>query len=412
MNILIKIAVRNVRRNFSTTLLNGAGISCTAILLLLIFSLSKGIEIFIVQRNIQFETGALSIEFDKQLLRQENNEIAIPLLTEIESNLKNDRNIVKYSYRVYPPNCILYHNENQIKINPNGIQKSDLPLFQDMFKILAGKLKKENNSEVLISDGISKELNIKINDKITIMAQSVDGTINLEEYPVGGIFRYTSLANKYNVYMDYSKGISLYNSKLPSKIIIQVHNLDNIEEAKKILKTKITGIQQSLNIPENSIKISSYLDGIGLAKSLSNINRYSMMSLAFFLLMISFVGIWSMQTENRILREKETGTMLSFGFSGKSIRTIYSIESIYMSLIYTAIGITVVILIVKSINLQGGIFLGEAASFAFGSSIVNPILTVKDVSITILLCLFYPLLATLISLIDNKHNIIEYLKNK
>lgn len=412
MNILIKIAVRNIRRNFSTTLLNGAGISCTAILLLLIFSLSKGIETFIVQRNIQFETGALSIEFDKQLLRQENNEIAIPLLKEIESKLKNDRNVAKYSYRVYPPNCILYHSENQIKVNPNGIQKSDFPLFQDMFKILAGKLEDENKGEVLISDGISKELNIKVKDKITIMAQSVDGTINLEEYPVGGIFRYTSLANKYNVYMDYNKGISLYNSKLPSKIIIQVRNLDNIEEAKKILKTEITSIQESLNIPPSYIKISSYLDGIGLAKSLSNINRYSMMSLAFFLLMISFVGIWSMQTENRILREKETGTMLSFGFSGRSVRTIYSIESIYMGSIYTAIGITVVIMIVKSINLQGGVFLGEAASFAFGSSIINPILTVKDISITILLCLFYPLLATLISLIENKRNIIEYLKNK
>ncbi|MGF7028594.1 ABC transporter permease [Sphingobacterium sp. HSC-15S19] len=412
MNILIKIAIRNIRRNFSTTLLNGAGISCTAILLLLIFSLSKGIETFIVQRNIQFETGALSIEFDKQLLRQENNELAIPLLKEIESKLKNDRNVAKYSYRVYPPNCILYHGENQIKVNPNGMQKSDLPLFQDMFKVLAGKLEDENKGEVLISDGISKELNIKVKDKITIMAQSVDGTINLEEYPVGGIFRYTSLANKYNVYMDYNKGMSLYNSKLPSKIIIQVRNLDNIEEAKKILKTEITSIQESLNIPPSYIKISSYLDGIGLAKSLSNINRYSMMSLAFFLLMISFVGIWSMQTENRILREKETGTMLSFGFSGRSVRTIYSIESIYMGSIYTAIGITVVILIVKSINLQGGVFLGEAASFAFGSSIINPILTVKDISITILLCLFYPLLATLISLIENKRNTIEYLKNK
>ena len=72
MGLFIKLAIRNVKRNIKSTILNGIGISFSVIVLLLILSLSRGISTQIIMRNIQFETGALSIVFDKKVASLEN----------------------------------------------------------------------------------------------------------------------------------------------------------------------------------------------------------------------------------------------------------------------------------------------------------------------------------------------------
>lgn len=412
MNILFKYAVRNVKRNFSSTLLNGIGITLTVVVLLLIFALSRGIEKDIVQRNIRFENGAISLKLDKKLLSQNNSSPSNIFFEKFKNILDNEAEILAYSFRIYPPNSLLYSKENSFSINPNGLSKDDVSLIGEMFKPVHGSLDLQSDTDILISNGISTEYNLMVGDQVTIMAQTADGTINLADFIVSGIFRYTSMANKKNIYMNYDQAKNLYNANLPSRIIIQVTDMSKVLEIKDRIESKLGQIQEELGIDSDLVELSSFYDNIGLAQSLSNINRYSMMSLAFFLLMISFVGIWSMQTENKFLRERETGTLISFGFSRKAIKTIFTYESLYMSTIYISIGIVIIVVIIKTINEFEGIYLGEAASFAFGSSIVNPILNFRDVLTTTIIAFCYPLLATILSVKIPKNNIIKLLQNK
>ena len=410
MSLFLKFAMRNTSRNAKTTLLNGIGISFLAIILLIILSLSAGIEHYIIRNNIKFETGAVSIAVHKDILSYNKKAFGDSLLQMIESTLEKNQKIVNYTFRIYPPNALVYLESNTQSVNLVGLVEEEIKFLPEMLKMLEGN-NISHGSNIVVSNGLASEYGLKVGDVCNIMLQSVDGTINLEEFIISGIFRYTSLSNKFNVYMDYSQAMNLYHANLPSKILIDLKDLATTRDVKDELKRELQRYAGDNLDKENAVlEISSYEDHVGMAKALSNFNKYGMMSIAFFLIFISFVGIWSMQTENKTKRRKETGTLLSFGFSSNAIRTIYVYESLYVAVLYTIVGVFVASIVILVISANDGLYLGESASFAFGSSIILPHLTWKDILITLSIGILYPLLATSLSVITFNKNIVNLLK--
>lgn len=413
MKLVIKLALRNVRRNINSTLLNGIGISFSVIVLLFIFSLSRGIESQIVSNNIKFETGALSITFNEKTSSLENKISGDSLLKKISSTLNRNKHIDSYAYRIYPKKSLLYLSDNSQSINIIGMTQKEIPLLVDMLKLLSGKADFLHSCKgILISNGIADQYDLKIGEVCNIMLQSVDGSVNINDFVISGIFRYTSQMNKYNVYMDYDQTKLLYNTNIPTKILINLQNLDETDNVKKYLLTELN-IKNSNKVNESNIngfQLTTYKDHLGMAKSLSGFNKYGMLSIAFFLTMISFVGIWSMQIENINDRKREIGTFLAMGFSLLSVKKIFIYESVILSVVYFIMGFIIVSVAIFMINALDGVYLGDSASFAFGSSIINPILNFKDVVYIFAIAFLYPLLATIISLKTlNKNNIIELL---
>lgn len=413
MMLFIKLAVRNVSRNIKSTLLNGIGISFSVAVLLFILSLSRGIESQIISRNIKFETGALSVVFDKKTASLQNKAEGDSLLKRLVSLMDNNKEISSYSFRIYPTNSLLYFNDKTQSVKIIGLSKPEIPLIKEILEITDGNTNISNQAKkVIISNGIADMYGIKAGDNCNLMLQSVDGTINIDDFIIEGIFRYTSQLNKYDVYMNYEEAKVLYNTNLPSKIVVNIHNLDKANNVKKYLVNKLACSTSNIEgeIECNGMTISSFKDHIGMAKALSGINKYGMLSIASFLVLISFVGIWSMQVENINERRKEMGSLLSFGFSCSSIKKIFLYESLYISILFFTIGFLLVLLSVLIINHQNGIYLGDSASFAFGSAIVNPILTVNDSLATFIVAIAYPLIATGLSLnAINRSKIIELL---
>lgn len=293
--------------------------------------------------------------------------------------------------------------------------QQETPVLNEMLEVLDGNTDIGNSKGIIISNALSELLDMNIGDNCSLMVQSVDGAVNFEDYIVTGIFRYTSQMNKFNVYMDYKEAKALYNSNLPSEILVNLHNLNDAGNIKADLLKRLgcyTGESEG-EIECRGTKISSYEDHMSTAKSISGINKYGMLMIAVFLILISFIGIWSMQTENINGRRKEIGTLLSFGFKKSAVKQLFIIEILYTSMLFFAIGFIVTYTFIHLINMRNGIYLGESASFAFGSAIVNPILTAKDVCTVFVSVILYPLFATVISLITiNKSSIIELLNVK
>ncbi|MDH6309368.1 putative ABC transport system permease protein [Dysgonomonas sp. PFB1-18] len=414
MGLFIKLAIRNVSRNIKSTLLNGLGITLSVFVLLLVLSVSQGIESQIVSRNIKFETGALSIAIDKKTASYENESQGNELLVNIYTTLDNNNFIVSYFPRIYISNSNIYFNDNSQAIQIVGMTEEELPLIGEMLEIVEGETDIVNSKGIIVSNAIANTLEVKTGDFCNLMVQTIDGSINLDEFMIKGIFHYTSQLNKFSVYANYSDAEFLYNCNLPSKIFINVNSLDKVKEIKVDLLNQLgcQNFEIDNEVEYNGIKISSYLDHLGMAKALSTFNRYGMLSIVFFLILISFIGIWSMQTENINERYREIGSLLSFGFKKKSVKQIFLYESIYISCIFFFLGLIIVLLAVFLIKLNKGIYLGESASFAFGSTIVNPELTFKHIYIVFTVAVIYPLLATILSLLTiNKKKIIELLNN-
>lgn len=397
MDLFIKLAIRNVHRNFRSALLNGLGITLAVVLLLLIFSLSRGIEKQIVGRSIRFDSGALDFTFSKKTASTQNQVQGDSLFREIRHTLESHPGVSGYTCRVYPSNALLYSSEHTQRIHIVGIDTSEIPLLTEMFKILEGNpANLHKGKHIVISSGMAEKFHLKIGDSCPIMLESVDGSINLDDFVVAGIFRYTSLLNKHNVYMSYEEARRLYNCRLPTRILVSLRSLEQVDAVKKDVLSRLKGIADggADTVSPVGIRLFTYKDHTGFASSLSGINRYGMSGVAFFLVAISFVGIWSMQTENIQKRKKEIGTLFSFGFSKKAMKKIFLFESLYISLLFSIPAVLILTVFLGVIHVRQGIYLGEAASFAFGSAVVDPVLTGKDVWGTLCFSLGYPLVAT------------------
>ncbi|MDR0891679.1 MAG: ABC transporter permease [Mediterranea sp.] len=412
MNLFIKQGIRNVHRNIKPTLLNGAGITLVVVVLLLVLSLSEGIEQQMVAQNIRFEMGACTVSFNKKCVSFKRKEEGNRLLDKTLLYLKDSPFVGSYSSRMDLPTNQLYHNDQAESAYIIGLAEADVALIGEMFRMQAGDAQIARTKGIVVSNALAEQLHAAVGDECSIMSQTVDGSVNLDEFVIRGIFQYTSLANKSRIYMDYEEAKQLYNANLPTRIIVNVRELQDAEAVKRGLLAAwgYTGDTRG-EVEYKGAKASCYLDHIGMARSLSSINRYSMLAIAFFLLLISFIGVWSMQAENINERYREIGTLCSLGFKTSSVRWVFAYESLYISGLFFMGGLLIVGCVVAYIQSKGGVYLGESASFAFGSTMVNPILTWRHIVIVCILVLVYPLIATLLSLSSIRHKSIVSLLN-
>jgi len=375
--------------------LNGIGISLTVITLLIILSFSRGIENRIVARNIRFETGSICIKLKKELMGWKEEKAGSLLYTRLSTLLERDGNVVGVRPRISISNAHLYADQGSQQIRIEGLNKSEMPLLKEMVTLSEDQTDwKKNTDGILISDELSTEIGVGISDPCTIILTSVDGTINMEDFIVTGIFENASPMDKYQLYMEYEAAKTLYNCNLPSRLLIDLSALQMAEPVAEHLR----------NDPEiTDVEIKTFKDFLGRAQSLSQINRNAMSGMAFFLVFISFVGIWAMVTEQVNERSKEIGTLMTFGFQTRLIKRIFMFESMYISLLFFIPGLLAVLLLTAIAYGCDGIYLGRLASFAFGSSTVMPELKGNDILLAATVALIYPLLATWMSLQSINH---------
>jgi len=383
--------------------LNGVGIALTVLLLVFILSLSRGIENQIVNRNIRFETGGVMIRLDKEITGWEKQAQGDSLFQVIQTALGTNSDIKEYRPRISTGNASLYGKDAVQRIRIEGITFGELPLLNEMVSILEGNTGwQEIPNGLLISKELSEETGLILSDECAIVLPSADGSVNMQDYVVTGIFQNTSFMDKYQTYMLYEQARELYHTHLPTKLLIDLKDLKQADHVTSSLSAEITS-------PD--IEIKAYTDFMGRARALSGINRNALLGMASFLLFISFVGIWAMIVEQLNERRREVGTLLTFGFSRRSVKSIFLLESVYVSLLFSAIGLLVVLAIIGILDYHQGIWLGRLASFAFGSSTVLPELKITDIVLSAGIALLYPLIATWLSLLPvGRAKVIEYLR--
>lgn len=387
---MLKIAIRNVHKNLRSMALNGIGIALTVFLLVFIFSLSRGIENQIVNRNIRFETGGVMIRLDKEITGWEKQEQGDSLFRVMQTTLETHPDIRGYRARISTGNASLYGKDAVQRIRIEGLTPGELPLLNEMVAIVEGNTGwQEIPNGLLISKELAEETGLVCLDECAIVLPSADGSVNMQDYVVTGIFQNTSFLDKYQAYMLYEQARELYHTHLPTKLLVDLNDLKQADRVASSLSAEITS-------PD--VEIKTYTDFMGRARALSSINRNALLGMASFLLFISFVGIWAMIVEQLNERRREVGTLLTFGFSRRSVKCIFLIESVYVSLLFSGVGLFVVWGLIGILDYHQGIYLGRLASFAFGSSTVLPELKITDLLFSAGIALFYPLIATWLSL--------------
>ncbi|MEM6540414.1 MAG: FtsX-like permease family protein [Bacteroidota bacterium] len=386
MGIFIKVALRNIIRHWGRNTLVGSSIALATGLFLFTVSLSTGIERQMIGNLVQIETGAVSFSLSDSLLKKTNKEQQQKLVN-LKVGLKNIPDVSGLRERLYS-RALIHVGNRSTDINLRGVDWAKESALFSSLRFNGTQRKDSLQAGLLISESVAKKLDVGINDPCSIMLQTVQGSLNLDEYSISGIYRNISGWANTMVFLNIDEAKVLLNSFLPTHILIDTENLN--EAPSILLKTKGL-LQQEF---KDTMDIASYKDRASFASTISNANKYGFLSIVFFLQVISFFGIGFVVHNNLIERNKEIGTLLAIGFTPRNIRFSFLFETLAVAAIASLIGLLLFGGLILFLSGEG-IFLGDSATLIFGSNVLKPFFRFTNLLIALAIGLVYPLLSGL-----------------
>ncbi len=384
MRLFIKVALRNIIRHWGRNLIVGSSIALATGLFFFIVSISAGIEHQMIGNLVQIETGAVSFSLPDSLLKKANKEQQQKLIN-LKTSVNKIPEVSGLRERLYA-RALLHAGNQSADINLRGVDWARESALFSSFRFDGAQIKDSLQSGLLISESVAKKLGVGINDPCSIMLQTVQGSLNLDEYPISGVYRNISGWANTMVFLNIEEAKVLMNSVLPTHILVDTEELKTTPSI--LLKTKNLLLQEF----NDTMEIEEYKDRASIASTISNANKYGFLSIVFFLQLISFFGIGFVVHNHLIERSKEIGTLLAIGFKPRNVRFSFLFETLVVAAIASSLGLVLFGLLTLFLSREG-IFLGDSATLIFGSNVLKPHFHFPTLLIALAIGLVYPLLS-------------------
>ncbi len=387
MSIFTKVALLNVTRHSARNIIIGSSIALAVGLLFFILSVSAGVEKQLVANLVQIETGAVSFSLSDESLEGETK-IDRAGLDKAYTLIKEVHEISNLRERIHS-RALINNDSKSADINLRGIDWiKEEPLL--------ASLRFENpkpkdsliKSGIFISRNVADRLDVSENDDCTILVQTVNGSLNMDNYRISGIYRNISGWANTMVFMNLEDVKTLVNTSLPTDVLIDSKNL----EATPLVLSKVNSILESEF--QDNMDLESYQSQSMIASTIANANKYGFLSIVFFLQTISFFGIVFVVKNNVTERNKEIGTLLAMGYKPLSIRFTFVLETLVVAIISSLIGLVVFGALTAWLAVDG-IYLGDSAMLIFGSSVLKPFFHLPYLMIAFAIGLIYPFLSAI-----------------
>lgn len=386
MSIFTKVALRNVTRHYTRNIIIGSSIAFAVGLLFFILSVSAGIEKQLVANLVQIETGAVSFVLSDESLegKTDLNRAGLDKAYKLIKELPEVSNLRE---RVHS-RALINNNNKSTDINLRGVDwTKEGPLLESLRFENPKPKDSLIKSGIFISRNLADKLNVNEGDDCTILIQTVNGSLNMDNYTISGIYRNISGWANTMVFMNLGNVKQLVNTKLPTDVLIDSKNL----ETTPLVLSKVNSILESEF--KDKIEIDSYQNQ-SMASTIANANKYGFLSIVFFLQIISFFGIVFVVKNNVTERNKEIGTLLAMGYKSKRIRFSFVLETLVVAIISSFVGLLVFGTLTALLSVDG-INLGDSATLIFGSSILKPFFHFPNLITAFAIGLLYPFLSAI-----------------
>jgi len=387
MGIFTKVAFRNVTRHSARNSIIGSSIALAIGLLFFILSISAGVEKQLVANLVQIETGSVSFSLSDESLEGKTH-INRSALDKAYTLIEAVPEISNLRERVHTR--ALINNDNKSSdINLRGIDWiKEKPLFKSLRFENTMPYDSVTRSGVLISRNIADKLHVEEGDECTILVQTVNGSLNMDDYRIAGIYENISGWANTMVFMNLEDVKVLVNTELPTDVLIDSENL----ETTPLILSKVNAILESEF--KDNMDLESYEGKSMVASTIANANKYGFLSIVFFLQIISFFGIVFVVKNNVTERNKEIGTLLAIGYKSRRIRFSFVLETLVVAVISSLIGLIVFGGLTAILSVDG-IYLGDSATLIFGSSVLKPFFHFPNLILAFAIGLLYPLFSAI-----------------
>ncbi len=218
-----------------------------------------------------------------------------------------------------------------------GIIPEDSKKITDIHrKIVEGSyFESERKNQIIIGTKLAERLNLRLNLKVVLSFQDLEGGIAYIACRIVGLFKTNSSQfDEMNVYVRQSDLLKILNSDpIIHEIAMRVKNLENIDPVKASLQSSFTSLQ-----------VESWVD---LAPELAYLSQNAGIYMYIFVGIILFAllfGITNTMLMSVVDRIHELGVLIAIGMKKGKVFVMIVLEAIFLSLTGGFCGIGVGIL--------------------------------------------------------------------
>ncbi len=411
MGYLVRMAMRNLRRNRRRSLLAMVSVALAAMLCLFLQGLLGAFSTSLVKNVTKNETGHVRITTKDFSQRADLLPVdaMVPDARAVESKIMSDPQVAKrislMTERISFGVLLENKGFNKTAVALAGDPATEERLLYFQRSILPGGRYIDGPGQTIIGSGLAKDLRLAVGDRLKVVSEASDGSLQLKKLEIVGIFH---------------TGVNSIDDK-----IFQMP----IADAKAFLRT--AGGTQSIILMLDDFhvagrvaaEIASLLADPRLSvmpwTSIGDFPRLIQLDEKIFrilFIVVLFLGafiITNIMTMVVLERRKEIGILKSMGFSGPEILTLFLLEGVFLGVWGSLIGGGIGFLLNVLLHFTGVDFTGLFKSLEF--PLDNVLYWTVDVPVTVgivaLGCAISGLVSIIPSLRASRMNAVDAIKS-
>lgn len=335
MKKLIKLAWRNIWRNWRRTVLSSLAVAFGMISIIFANSYIKGMTESVYKSLIETELGHVKIA-SQEFLRLDRilpKEDLIYNTQEIETSISSLPGISAITEKIKFRLILSSEDENEpclgIGINP----EKEINFFDLRKYLIQGNYLQESAAEMLIGDGLAQKLGVGLGDELLAVTTDINYSTYALTFTVGGIIRTGfTFMDKNFFYIPIEKAQELLDCPGAAHEILLL--LDNAEDAPEISSDILTILQEKGL--DDTLTAVPWQDNFFM--SYMPFASFVFGGILLIIMLIAALVILNTMLMAVLERTHEIGIIKSMGMRNRGVVGLILIESTYIGLLGVLIG--------------------------------------------------------------------------
>jgi putative ABC transport system permease protein len=339
MTMLLKIAIRNVRRHIRRTLLSAVTIAAGLLVFIYMKSIFSGMDRAAIDNMISLSVSSVKVH----TRAYDEDREAYPL----EHGIENHENIASFLQSrprvtaVTPRTQFLGELSNYrdaVPVVGTIVEPATDTAVFDLTTYLEGSFfTDEGRGQVVLGSDLARELGVGVGDYITLYALTRYESRNADEFEIAGLLNTTDPAiNKSSVLITYATADDLLDLEgLVTELDVALQRRAHFGKMVKDMHQ----VRDAVSEEFAGLKVYTFQElGAGFLEMSQAKQAYGMGFMAIILL-IAGVGIFNTVLMSVYERIREVGVLRAHGMKPREVTTLFLLEGVLTGVLGSLLGI-------------------------------------------------------------------------
>lgn len=337
--MLLKIALRNIRRHKRRTFFSAVTIAVGMLFFIAMDSIMSGMDRGAIDNMVALKTGAIRLQTSEFAAEQD----ALPLRAGIDGYdslrtvVLKDRRVKGVTGRTRFIGQISIYTEMKPIIGTVVSPATDSTVFSLTDYIEGAYFSKENEREIILGKKIAEELGLAVGGWVTLYALTRYDSHNADDFKVVGLLNTTDpVLNSSGVFISQRGADTFLDLEgLVTDVMIGVHRRVNLRDFIR----EVDDVQAALRSEYPDLESQTFLEQEAGFFEIAKTKRAFGFMFLIVILLIAGVGIFNTVLMSVYERIREIGVLRAFGFTRRELTRLFLLEGLITGIFGAALGL-------------------------------------------------------------------------